>query len=491
MNEIPNWLQNRAFLTPDRIAVKYNGESITFLDLHNRVVKVANHLSTLGIKENDMVSILMKNSVKMVELIHALMYIGAVTVFLNSKLTKNELRWQIQDSDSTFLITESRFNEELGSLHSNTILVENLEEKESTTKAAIKELFQLDRPNSIMYTSGTTGKPKGVVQTYGNHWSSAIGSVLNLGLQQNDCWLAAVPFFHISGLSILIRSVVYGIPVVIFDGFNAQEVNHSIINEKVTIISVVSAMLTQLVADLRDDSYPDTFRCMLLGGGPAPKPLLELCKEKGIPVYQTYGMTETSSQIVTLSPEYSLSKLGSAGKPLFPCQIRIEKNGNSLEAYEHGEIVVKGPNVTMGYYKREDATAKALVDGWLYTGDIGYLDEEGFLFVLDRRNDLIISGGENIYPAEVESVLLSHPSIIDAGVIGRESEKWGQVPVAFIKVNKTASLSSNDVILYCKERLAKYKVPTEVFFIEELPRNASNKILRRKLVDILKQKVQL
>lgn len=206
---------------------------------------------------------------------------------------------------------------------------------------------------------------------------------------------------------------------------------------------------------------------------------------KGIPVYQTYGMTETSSQICTLSADYMLTKVGSAGKPLFPCQLRIEKDGKVMPPNVEGEIVVKGPNVTHGYFKREDATREAIKDGWLRTGDLGYLDEEGFLYVLDRRSDLIISGGENIYPAQIEEVLLAHPKVVEAGVVGKMDAKWGQVPAAFIV--KTDHVTEEEIIRFCEEKLAKYKVPKEVYFLSELPRNASKKLLRRELRHLLEE----
>ena len=215
---------------------------------------------------------------------------------------------------------------------------------------------------------------------------------------------------------------------------------------------------------------------MLLGGGPAALPLLEECVRKEIPVFQTYGMTETSSQIVTLSPEDSLRKLGSAGKPLFPSQIKIIMDGDrEAGRLETGEIVVKGPNVTLGYLNKNEE----LKDGWVHTGDMGYFDEEGFLFVLDRRSDLIISGGENIYPAEIEGVLNSHPFIRESGVIGKKDDQWGEIPIAFIVGSR--SITKEEISEYCLEKLAKYKVPKEIYFISEIPRNASKKILRRQL----------
>jgi o-succinylbenzoate---CoA ligase len=220
---------------------------------------------------------------------------------------------------------------------------------------------------------------------------------------------------------------------------------------------------------------------MLLGGGPASRDLLEKCVAKGMPVYQSYGMTETSSQIVTLAPEYSFSKLGSAGKPLFPSQLRIMEGDREADKGKPGEIAVKGPNVTPGYLNREAETAKAMKDGWFYTGDIGRLDEDGFLYVLDRRSDLIISGGENIYPAEIEGVLASHPAVADAGVIGVKDPQWGEVPAAFIQTAGETGLHADEIEEFCRGKLAKYKVPKTYYFVDEIPRNASRKILRREL----------
>jgi len=307
--------------------------------------------------------------------------------------------------------------------------------------------------------------------------------MLNLGLSDKDKWLVTLPLFHISGLSILLRSVIYGIPLVLHDRFVPKQANEFIMNEGVTIMSVVSNMLTRMLEDLGEQRYPSAFRCMLLGGGPAPLPLLQACVERDIPVMQTYGMTETCSQFATLAPQYMLSKLGSAGKPLFQSELRIvDSNGDQLPAGEAGEIIVRGPNVSSGYYNREN---DSFTEGWLYTGDIGYVDEEGFLYVLDRRKDLIISGGENVYPAEIEAVLLSHPHVIEAGVTAIVDEKWGQRPIAFVVLSSEGAFHEEQLLYYCSEQLARYKLPAAIYSVKELPRNAAGKLLRRELHRLL------
>lgn len=483
---LPNWLKKRAMLSPHRPAVEFEGKVLTFRELDLQAEEMAAKLATQNLKRGDSCAVLVRNHKDSVIIIHALFYLGVKIVMLNTRLTAAELIWQLRDSEAKLLVSEQAFFEKLNVIQSfmqglPIIEKEALAFISRVEGVLILEEFDLSDIATIMYTSGTTGNPKGVIQTFGNHWWSAIGSVLNLGLTERDSWYCAVPIFHISGLSIFMRNVIYGMKVVLVEKFNEAEANQMIVGNGVTIISVVTAMLNRMLTDLREDKYPATFRCMLLGGGPAPKHMLLECKEKGIPVYQTYGMTETSSQIVTLSPEDSLQKIGSAGKTLFPSQLRIEKDGLEAEPNQPGEIVVKGPNVTKGYLNRKEATDEAIKNGWLYTGDIGYVDEEGFLFVMDRRSDLIISGGENVYPAEIEAVVGSHPDVFEAGVTGVSDEAWGQIAVAFVVSKPGSELTEQKIIEYCLTRLASYKVPKRIIFCEGLPRNASNKLLRREL----------
>ena len=477
---MPNWLKKRADLTPKRPAIVFRGKTTTYAELYHASLEMAGKLTSIGVSEKQFVGLLLRNHIESAVILLALQLIGVRAVILNNRLTAEEISWQLSDSASVLLISEGFFADKSQKIKDTlpTIQVvtkEHLQDVECETPSIVEEI-DLDDICTIMYTSGTTGNPKGVIQTYGNHWWSATGSALNLGLHEDDCWLLTVPLFHISGYSILMKSIIYGMKIVLHEKFDVDRVITDIKNEHVTIMSVVSTTLNRIIEHLKDEKLPEFFRCMLLGGGPASLALLNKCVEKEIPVFQTYGMTETSSQIVTLAPEDSLRKLGSAGKPLFPAQIKIiNNNGDVATVGEDGEIVVKGPNVTIGYLNRENS----LENGWLHTGDIGYLDEEGFLYVLDRRSDLIISGGENIYPAEIEGVLTSHPSIDDAGVIGIHNEPWGEVPVAFIV--KKAPITDREILDYCGEKLAKYKIPHQLYFIDEIPRNASKKILRREL----------
>lgn len=491
MMHMQHWLDKRASLTPNRTALVDKEGQLSFAELRSGARALAERLAGLGIGEGSFVALLCNNGRHVLELIHAIHYLKAVLLPLNTKLTPRELVVQLNDAGASHVIHDESYAgtaEQIGEQLSDIVCmsVSGLP-KVVPLAAKLAAEIDMDALNTVMYTSGTTGVPKGVKLTYNNHFASAIGSVLNLGLSEHDRWLVSVPLFHISGLSVVMRSVIYGMPIVLHEKFDPERMNAAIMEQGVTVVSVVSHMLGRMIDALGDSVYPDAFRGMLLGGGPAPLPLLERCAAKGIPVFQTYGMTETASQIVTLQPEYMLSKLGSAGKPLFQAELKIMEDGKEMPPHVPGEIVVRGPNVTAGYLNRPEATAESVRQGWLHTGDVGYVDEEGFLYVLDRRKDMFISGGENIYPAEIESVLAGHPAVLEAGVTGMDDEKWGKSPAAFICLRPGFALTGQDVTAYCADKLAKYKRPTRVFFVDKLPRNASNKLLRRELLQLVPQ----
>ncbi|SFS41264.1 o-succinylbenzoate--CoA ligase [Marininema halotolerans] len=485
--KMPLWLDKRAFLTPERMALEENGEKWTWAHLQRGAQELARRLRSAGVLEGDRVALLMENRLQTVAMIHALSYLGAVFVPLNHRLAPPEIAWQLADSEAKLFLFDGSYQEKVEGIEiTGTMVVEWSQLKDyPASEGSLKTHIQLHEHHTIMYTSGTTGRPKGVILTYGNHWWSATASMLNLGLHAEDRWLVCTPMFHMSGLSILIRGVIYGMTSVIHQRFEPQKVIHSIHHDKISMVSVVSAMVSQMISDPSFQGVPDHFRCMLLGGGPAPRPLLEKCRERSIPVFQTYGMTETASQIVTLSPEDSLRKLGSAGKALFPAELRVVDGTREVEPGEEGEIIVRGPNVTEGYWKRSDATEEAIQNGWLRTGDIGRIDEEGYLYVLDRRSDLIISGGENVYPAEIEAALLSHSAVADAGVTGYPDERWGAVAIGFVCLQKGQVVSEEELMNHCKGRLAPYKIPRQIYQVEELPRNAANKLMRRQLIQLL------
>jgi len=487
---MPDWLWQRAILSPQRLALIFGSERWTFAELDRQVDAVARSLAELEMKPGDRVALLLRNTPRFVELVHAIPRVGAIVVPLNTRLAGPELRWQMEDVGAAALVYDEAHSEAARaladawpSLRAIPAAELGLVSAETTgPRQTAATPVDLSAVHTIIYTSGTSGRPKGAALTFGNHLWSAVGSALNLGLNSNDRWLACLPLFHVGGLAILLRSVIYGIPIVLQEGFDPAAANQAIDDEGITIVSVVANMLQRMLEARGDRPYPSTLRCVLVGGGPVSRPLLEECARRGVPVVQTYGLTETASQVATLAPEDALHNLGSAGKPLFPMELRIEgEDGRSPPPGEAGEIVVRGPTVTPGYFNRPEETERALRDGWLHTGDIGYLDREGYLYVLDRRDDLIVSGGENVYPAEVEAVLRSHPDVLDAGVTGLPDERWGQVVAATVSLREGASASPEELLDFCRSGLAPYKVPKRLRFAEALPRNAAGKLLRHAL----------
>ena len=501
---LPDWLARCAENRPEHLAVQCDGVQWSFAELDRQATRLARQLATAGVQQGHRVALLAANGLAYVAFVHALTRLGAILVPLNLRLSLEELCWQVRDVHASLLVYDAD-NAQLareigravpqlplaalaGGLESGETVLSEWADKD----VPLRTLIDLDAPQAILYTSGTTGQPKGAIITYGMQWWNAIGSALNLGHSPADRWLACLPLFHIGGLSILMRSVIYGISVMLHKRFDPLSVNQALFEEKITIVSVVAVMLQRMLAALDEGregekraGYPATLRCVLLGGGPVPYPLLEECLLRGVPVVQTYGLTEACSQVATLSLEDARRKPGSAGRPLAPVQLRILNDDRPAAPGEPGEIVLRGPTITTGYAGREEATARAFQDGWFATGDIGYLDKDGYLYVLDRRADLIISGGENVYPAEIESVLLSHQAVEGAGVCGQADPRWGQVPVAFIVLKAGSTVSAQELADHVAQKLARYKQPRTMYFVEQLPRTPAGKLIRRELPRLL------
>lgn len=477
-----DWLAQRAARSPERVALFFQDRTWTFRELDARVSQLSDALISLHIHPNDRVAVLLRNSDMFVVLVHAIARVGAVLVPLNTRLTPAEIGWQLAHIRAhTLIYDELDFDRtsRLGQASPTTQFV-------STVALSVHEhphgennyvpSFQLGTPHSILFTSGTTGKPKAAVLTFGNHWWNAIGSALNLGLHEDDVWLACMPLFHVGGLAIMLRSVIYGIPVVLTETFDARQVNHALDQHHVTIVSMVTTMLRRVIDERGDIPFPKSLRCVLLGGGPAPKELLQECAALNVPVVQTYGLTEAASQVATLAPPDALRKLGSAGKPLMGVDLKIEATDGEV-----GEILIRGSTVMREYASDLDATTRAWRDGWFHTGDLGYLDGEGYLYVVSRREDLIVSGGENVYPAEIEAVLNTHPAVQESAVVGVSHPQWVQAPIAFVVLLAGAEVNAQTIKTYCAEKLARYKIPLDVVFVDALPRNAAGKLLRRVL----------
>jgi O-succinylbenzoic acid--CoA ligase len=439
--KLDNWLAQRSQSCPDRIALAADGVDVTYAELEAEATWVARRLAAHGVRRGSIAALTMHPRREQVVLFHALMKVGATLLPLSPRLTATERAAIVAAEEPTVDLDDA------GEL--------------TQTEADLPLLGENDMDDVCcrVLTSGSSGLPKPIGLTYGNFLWSAVGSGFNIGVDPGDRWLCCLPLSHISGLGIVMRSVIYGTTAVLHDGFDVDRVGAALEEDGITVVSVVTTMLTRLLDAGADLSGP---RAILVGGGPVPEEPLQEAIAKGATVVQTYGLTETCSQVTTLAPEDAGRKLGSAGRPLLTTHLRI------LD----GEILVQGPTVAPG---RADA------DGWLHTGDLGDIDEEGFLYVKDRIDDLIVSGGENVVPAEVEEVLLRHPEVADAAVVGREDPEWQQAVTAVVVLEAGSAITPDDLRRHCGESLAAFKVPKRVELAAALPRTPSGKLMRRAL----------
>ncbi|MCI6367615.1 MAG: o-succinylbenzoate--CoA ligase [Limosilactobacillus reuteri] len=472
--ETQNWLLKQAATQPNQIAIDDGNERLSFAELKKQVEVLVGKIDHLN--PGSRVGLLATNTLMSYKLALAIMCSGRTIVWLNWRLAGEELERQIIDSGLQLCWVENslwRSGMTNPFKSYSAFLITNADPGE------LIPVFKSDWVASIMYTSGTTGKPKGVLQTFGNHFYSAVSSALNLGLSSADKWLCVAPIFHISGFSIIMRGLIYGMTVRLVEKFRAEEIERILANETVTIMSVVPFMLKKLIQQQNKTNthYNSAFRCMLLGGGTIDRETLEICLQRSIPVVQCYGMTETCSQIVALRSVDALLKLGSVGQPLFSTQLKLSKDG---------EILLKTPALTPGYLNLPNKLPSKMIDGWYRTGDIGHLDKEGYLYIDGRADEMLISGGENIFPQEVEQVYQRYPQINEVAVVGQNDSVWGQVPVAFVVSDRR--LSTTKLMNYGYEHLARYKVPQHYIFVSELPKNASGKIRRFMLQEKLNNK---
>jgi O-succinylbenzoic acid--CoA ligase len=442
--KIDGWLSTAAHVVPEHVALLSGDRSLSYGELDERARAAARRLATLGVGRGDRVAICVDPSADYAVVLHALVKLGAVAAPLDTRLTHTEL-------DSL-----------LGSLEPR-LVVRDLAEVGNAPEADgvdLDEDIETEEVHCIIHTSGSEGRPKPVELTYGNHLWNAVGSGVRIGVAPTDMWLCCLPLHHIGGLAIVLRSALYRTAIVI-EQFDPGRIAGRLAEHPVTIISLVPTMLARLLdagADL------GALRCVLLGGGPAPATLVARALEAGVRLTPTYGLTEAASQVTTMPPGEAGGRPGSAGPPILTTEVRIED----------GLICVRGPSVAA------DALDE---DGWLRTSDLGRLDEDGYLYVDGRRDEVIVSGGENVSPEEVERVLLEHPGVADAGVAGVDDPEWQQAVVASVVVADGTEVSEQELREFCRERLAGFKVPKSIAFLSELPRNEQGKLLRRELVE--------
>jgi O-succinylbenzoic acid--CoA ligase len=439
--KLDNWLAQRAHSCPERTALVTEASSVTYAELEAEATWVARRLAAFGVRRGATAALTMHPRREEVVLLHALMKLGAVALPLSPRLTQAERAAVLSAERPAIDLNDAA---EL-----------------TQTEADLPLLGEhdMDDLQCRILTSGTSGEPQPVGLTYGNFLFSAMGSAFNIGVDPADRWLCCLPLHHVSGLSILLRSVIYGTAAVIHDGFDLDRVAEALESGEVTLVSLVATQLTRLIDAGAAIERP---RAILIGGGPVPDEILSEALGLGATVVQTYGLTEAASQVTTLSPADAARKRGSAGRPLLTTHVRISE----------GEILVQGPTVAPG--ELDD-------DGWLHTGDAGRIDADGFLWVEGRRDAVIVTGGENVMPEEVEEVLAAHPDVADVAVVGRPDPDWQNAVVAVVVPTDASDPDAESLRSWCAARLAPFKVPKRIELAEALPRTAAGKLRRGEL----------
>ena len=507
-----DWLSFRAGIDPGRDALvdTTTDTSYTFGTLDTLVDDLAGRLAAVGVGEGAHLGAVLRPCVEYVCLIHAAMRLGATLVPMGTGLTARELAVQMDAGDVTTVVcareTEDAVTEAVAALDDgpddglgSAIAVATVDEAEADGVQALSTVgtepvqpatWSLDDTQVILFTSGTTGDPKPVRLTTGNLLASAAASAFRLGFDPDDRWLATLPLHHTGGISPILRMPIYGMTVVLRDGFDAGDTADDLDSYDATAVSVVPTMLRRMLD--RRGTLAESLRVVLLGGAPAPTELIERCRNYSVPVFPTYGMTEAASQVATARPRQAFGNPESVGCPLFLTEVRVvDEAGDPLPAGESGELVVDGPTVTPGYYGCPEATDAAFGEFGLHTGDVGVIDESGSLTVLNRLDDRIVTGGENVDPGAVAEVLGNHSDIAEAAVVGVPDAEWGERVAALVVPESGVSppdsepdpttgrrLDREEVLAFARDRLAAYKLPKTITVADALPRTVSGTLDR-------------
>jgi O-succinylbenzoic acid--CoA ligase len=480
----PNWLLQRARQAPDAPALETSAGTWTFAELTGFARRAAGHLAATAPASDAPIALLLPGGVDFVAWLHAVLLAGRTALPLNTRLTLQELSSQLIDARVDCLLGEpddprlpelARYVPGL-----QACAVPSLAALPAAGSALPGEQFDPETTLAILFTSGTSGRAKGACLSWDNFEASAMAAAERLGPAVGGRWLACMPLFHVGGLSILVRSVLFGGPVQLQARFDAAAVNDALDTGEVVGLSLVPTMLSRLLAHRAGRPAHANIRVLLLGGAAAAPELLRRALAAGFPICPTYGLTEATSQVATAAPPSDTSR-PSPMLPLPGVEVRIVAGERDLPAGAPGEIAIRGPVVMKRYLHDADATARALQSGWLLTGDIGYLDAGGALHVLDRRTDLVISGGENVYPAEIEAILLEHPAVSEVGVTGIPDADLGARVVAWVVLSAGCAADSAQLQSFCRSRLAGYKLPREFRFVDALPRTDGGKLQRRRL----------
>lgn len=470
---IMNQLYKHSQTMPDKKFIN----SLTYRQVYKETNKLTIKLKEY-IGDNNRVAIISNNSVEFAMMLFALMNLEVETLLLNSMLKNKEIKEQIDELDISVIFSSDNryisFKEVFGTQITEPYKIDNIKAKIDSNNNKNKD--NKDKNNKddkvlfIMNTSATTGRFKSVPITINQITSHVQASKKSLGYCSDDNWLLVLPMFHVGGLMVLLRSLYNGTAITILEKFDEDKVIYLINNNKVNMVSMVPTMLRRII----DRIEKHNLRVMLLGGEFIEDDLINKSVKLNVSIYKSYGMTETTSQVVNFNVLDNLDKLKSVGKPMEHVDIKIDTDKfleHTKEGYPTGEITIKSSMLMKGYLNKDG------LSGYFCTGDIGYFDDDGFLYILDRRSNLIISGGENIYPQEIENILYNNPYVNECAVISKRDPKWGNVPILFI----VTELSKEDILEYLKSQLANYKIPKEIIFRDSLPKNQTGKIMKKAL----------
>lgn len=493
MESIAYWIHKRAEITPNRTALISEQNRYTYKELSEKVTQMASVLHhEYKLEKGERVAILSYNREEYMIAYFAIAQLGLIAVPLNIRLRAAELAFQVNDSGTKMILYENSTEELLEAIKTfcrfeNAYSFDEEFPKQKNTIPNVSIDFN-DDPFIICYTSGTTGRPKGAVLTQANMFWNALNNQYALDITSKDITHVLLPLFHIGGIGLFaFPTLLAGGTIVVPNKFHPEEVIRAIEMYGITIVMGVPTIHDTIRKHpLFATADFSSVRWFYSGGAPCPKELIHSFLERGLPFGQGMGMTETSPTIFMLSEEDYRRKVGSIGKPVMFCDIAlVDEAGKPVKQGEVGELILKGPNILKEYWGLPEQTKEAIRDGWFYTGDLMRQDEEGFIYVAGRKKDMIISGGENIYPLEVEQIIYTHEAVSEAAVIGIENEKWGEIPIAFISLSDGKTISDEELISFCKTKLANYKVPKRIYVLDELPKNATGKIDKVKLKELI------
>ncbi|RME85639.1 MAG: long-chain fatty acid--CoA ligase [Caldilineae bacterium] len=505
MDSVPDWLTRRAWLSPEKVALvdTIADDTITYERWNARVNQTAHFLcGEAGVQKGDLVAILARNCVAYLDVWFAMNKTGGVLQNLNWRLTAHELADILQQTPPKVLVYDPAFADRLPPLRRALpnicwiSLEQALEPGDLTlaarenhpTVAPERPPLQAEDPWLICYTGGTTGLPKGAVLSYRAVTANAVNTIISWGLSPDDVTILNAPLFHTGGLNVFTAPLVYlGGTSIVCRGFDVDQTLDLLESGRVTVWFGVPTMFVMMQNHPRWDTA-DFSRCRFLisGGAPCPLPVFERFWEKGVEFKTGYGLTEAGPNTFWLPPEQVRTKPGAVGYPLFHIELQIvDENDRPLPPGEIGELLIRGPHLFSGYINNPEATAQALRGGWLHTGDLAMVDEDGCYSIMGRIKDMIISGGENIYPAEVESVLHAHPAVAEAALVGVPDEKWGEVGWAAVVPRPDREVSVDELLAFCRERLAGYKIPKRIIFCQALPKTGANKVDKKRLREML------